>query len=333
MMGTAAAAGAQTVYLRHAPVGSSVEVVVNGAPAGTGVVDAEGEAKVAFTLPDGKTEMDSNVYVDACDAGKLRRIVIAARDRQPPPPADTCDRRDIPGIYWVRPVNTIVVDVGPAAPSLLLVRGSYTPPKPVAEGESTSEESPARPLPSGLMMFAGGAFTTFRDAGFLACGNAPCNPKTSGLTYSFGVDVWLTRFVGLEGAYIRPHEVKATGGEANYNFSNTLDSDVWTTAGKVGAQVGVVRLYGKAGLNYHQATNRTAQNIDTDAQVIEYRTKGWSWIFGGGMEAWLGQSQRLAIFADAGVMRIKGDSEGGGEALIDDRLKYITVGVKLRLSR
>jgi len=326
-IGTASAAAAQTVYLRNAPAGTNVEVIVNAAPAGTAVVDPEGEAKIAFTLPEGKTEMDSNVFVDACD--KLRKVVIVDRARPAPPPAAGCDRREIPGIYWVRPVNTLVVDVGAAVPTLLLVRGSYTPPKPLAEGE---EERPSRPLPTGLVMFAGGAFTSFRDAGILACGNATCTPKTSGLTYTFGATVWLTRFVGVEGAYLKPRQVRASGGDG-YTFKTTLDSDVWSVTGKLGAQAGVVRIYGKAGMNYHEATNKTVQTIGPQTQTIDFKTTGWSWIFGGGMEAWVGRRQRMAIYGDAGILRIKGKAESGGEAKIDDRLKYVAVGVKLRLSR
>src|SRR5262245_29964670 len=166
MIATARLASAQTVYLRNAPSGSGVEVLVNTASGGKGVVDDAGEAKVPFTLPEGKTEMDAYVFVDTCDGGKLRKVVISDRARQPPPPAEGCERREIAGIYWVRPVNTIVVDVGGATPSLLLVRGSYTPPKPGAEG-SSDETHPARPLPTGLLMFAGGAYTSFRDAGIL----------------------------------------------------------------------------------------------------------------------------------------------------------------------
>jgi hypothetical protein len=332
VMGTAGIGSAQTVYLRNAPAGSSVDVLVNAASAGTGTVDPEGEAKVAFKLPEGKTEMDANVLVDVCDGGKLRKILITDRVRQPPPPAEGCDRREVAGIYWVRPVNTVVVDVGGIAPSLLLVRGSYTPPKPSADG-STEEEHPSKPLPTGLMMFAGGSYSTFRDAGALFCGNTQCTPKTGGLTYTFGVDVWLTRFVGVEGGYLHPRQVTASGGDGTFTFKTTMDSDVWTAAGKVGAQAGVVRIYGKGGLNYHQATVKTAETISGIPQVPEYKTTGWSWLFGGGMEAWMGQRQRLAIYADAGIMRIKGDSEGGGEAKIDDRLKYLAVGVKLRLSR
>ena len=329
MFGIAGAASAQTVYLRNAPAGSSVEVIVNAASAATGTVDAEGEAKVPFTLPDGKTEMDSSIFVDTC--GTLRKVLIVDHARQPPPPAEGCERREISGIYWVRPVNTVVVDVGTPTPSLLLVRGSYTPPKPTAEGEE--ENTPAKPLPTGLLMFAGGAYTNYRDAGDLFCGTAtPCTQRTTGLTYAFGATVWLTRFVGVEGSYLRPHEVTASGGNT-YSFNSSLDSDVWTVMGKLGAQVGVVRLFGQGGMNYHEATNTTAEKIDVNSQTFQYKTKGWSWVFGGGAEVWVGKNQRLAIYGDGGIMRIKGPAESGGEAQIDDRLKYVTVGVKLRISR
>jgi hypothetical protein len=329
ILGMAGAASAQTVYLRNAPAGSRVEVIVNAASAGTGTVDADGEAKVPFTLPEGKTEMDSSIFVDTCD--KLRKVVIVDRNRQPPAPAEGCERREISGIYWVRPINTVVVDAGTPTPSLLLVRGTYTPPKPTAEGEEAS--TPAKPLPTGLLMFAGGAYTNFRDAGDLFCGNAtPCSQKTAGFSYAFGATLWLTRFVGFEGAYIHPHEVTASGGDT-YAFNSSLDSDVWVAMGKLGAQVGVVRLFGQGGMNYHEATTTTSETIDVGSQKFQFKTKGWSWIFGGGMEAWIGKNQRMAIFADGGIMRIQGDAESGGEARIDDRLKYLTAGVKLRITR
>jgi hypothetical protein len=329
VMATAGAASAQTVYVRNAPEGSNVEVIVDAASAGKAVVDAQGETKVPFTLPQGKADMDSNVYVDICD--KLRKVIIVDRARQPPPPAEGCDRREIPGIYWVRPVNTIVVDVGGVTPSLLLVRGSYTPPKPTAEGDE--ENTPAKPLPKGLLMFAGTAFTSYTDAGDLACGNAtPCTPKTNGLSYTFGATLWLSRFVGVEGSYMRPHQVTASGGDT-YSFNTTLDSDVWTAMGKLGAQAGAVRIYGEGGMNYHEATNTTNETIDNISQTFQYKTKGWSWVFGGGLEGWIGAKQRVAVYGDAGVMRIKGKAESGGEARIDDRLKYVAIGVKLRLTR
>src|SRR5262249_61559825 len=106
-----------------------------------------------------------------------------------------------------------------------LVRGSCPPPKPAAEG-SGDEEHPSKPLPTGLLMFGGGAYSNFRDAGILFCGNAPCTARTTGFTYTFGVDVWLTRFVGVEGGYLHPHEVSASGGDGTFTFKSTLESDL-----------------------------------------------------------------------------------------------------------
>ena len=173
-------ASAQTIYLRNAAPGTRVEVVVDTAASGTGVVDEAGEAKVAFRLPDARTEMDANIFVDACD--KLRRVLVVDRARQPPPPAEGCERREISGIFWVRPVNTIVINLADPDPSLLLVKGSYTPPTPEAEAAAESgEDHPTPPLPKGLVMFAGGSFASFRDAFNLSCGTAPsCSGGGSG---------------------------------------------------------------------------------------------------------------------------------------------------------
>jgi hypothetical protein len=145
--------------------------------------------------------------------------------------------------------------------------------------------------------------------------------------------VWFNRFVGVEGAYIRPHEVKASGGGSTFSFTHTLDTDVWTIAGKGGVQAGPSRIYGKYGVNYHEATNSTVETIDNLTQQFAYKTTGWSSVFGGGLEVWIGTHQRLAIYGEGGVARIKGKAESGGEARIDDRLRYLVAGVKLRISR
>ena len=148
--------------------------------------------------------------------------------------------------------------------------------------------------------------------------------------YTFGASLWLTRFLGIEGNYLKPRQVRASGGES-FSFTSTQDTDVWTIAGKLGAQAGRVRIYGKAGANYHQATLKTTERIENASQSFEYKTTGWNWVFGGGAEIWLGQSHRAAIFGDAGQARIKGAAESGGEARIDDRLTYVSVGMKVHV--
>ena len=72
--GTSSAA-AQTLIARRAPIASTIELVVNSTKAGSAQADAGGDAKVPFTLPAGKTEMDERVYVDAC--GETRRVIVA----------------------------------------------------------------------------------------------------------------------------------------------------------------------------------------------------------------------------------------------------------------
>ncbi len=72
-----------------------------------------------------------------------------------------CERRDIPGLYWVRGVNTLVVDVGGPNPTMMLVKGSYQPGK-VKNWSST--------VPTGLMVFGGAGRADYRDAVLISCG-------------------------------------------------------------------------------------------------------------------------------------------------------------------
>ena len=93
-------------------------------------------ASVSVDLKLAQPEQDSNIFVDVCE--KSRRVLVVDRNKRPPALPAGCDRRDISGIFWVRPINTLVVDVSGTQPSMLLVRGAYKPPKPQAEGEEES---------------------------------------------------------------------------------------------------------------------------------------------------------------------------------------------------
>src|SRR5688500_12786789 len=105
-----AAAAAQTVIVTNATVGDRIEVVVAGKPTGSATVDASRTATVPAALPaTGVREMDARVYADACS--KLQRIFVIERSQVPPAREDGCERREIPGIFWIRPVNTLVIDV------------------------------------------------------------------------------------------------------------------------------------------------------------------------------------------------------------------------------
>jgi hypothetical protein len=322
---------AQKVMVRHLPPGTPVEVILNAAAVGQGTVDDTGDVTIPFTLPekDGKPELDAYVFVDSC--AKSRRIVLVDATRAPSAVPEGCERREISGLFWVRRVNTIVVDLGTANPTLLLINGNYTPPKPMTPEEIASggEDRPHEPLPKGLVMFAAGGLAGLRDFGSIHCGNAPCDDQGSVISYAFGATYWLTRNFAVEGSYLNPSKIKVSGGSDTYAFNSSLSSDIWAILGKAGVQAGPVRLFGHAGVNYHEATTTTEQTINGATQKIEIQTKGWNPIYGGGAEIWFKKS--LAIFGELDFAKIKGTDEAGGEAVTDDRATSILVGIRLHI--
>jgi hypothetical protein len=320
-LGAGVAAG-QTVIVRKAPPGERVEVVLNDATVASATANPAGDATLPLDLSasGGKPEIEANVFVDFCD--QLRRVIVAERTRQPLPPAAGCERRTIAGLFGVRRVNTLVVDVGGPNPTLLLIRGSYSL-DPAAVRSWT-------PSLTGLQIFGGGSFMTFRDAQAIACGDVtPCGGHDSGLGYTAGVTYWITRFVAAESSYLKPSKATAQGSGDTFSFTNSLDAHVVTIAGKVGGPIGPVRLYGQAGTNYHWATSLTTETIASATQTFELKTQGWGWLFGGGGEVWIAPS--VALYAEAGFAGLKGKDTGGGEGLIDDRLRFILLGVRVRL--
>jgi hypothetical protein len=324
-VGTAAA---QRVMVRHAPAGTPIEVVLNGDVVGTGTVPADGDVTIPFTLPekDGKAELDAYIFVETCQ--KMRRVIIADQARAPAPAAEGCDRREISGLYWVRRVNTIVIDLAPANPTLLLVTGNYTPPRPLTPEEEAGEPTPHAPLPKGLVMYAGAGQFSLRDFVPFQCGNAPaCSGDGAVFTYGFGATYWITRNFGIEGSYMNPSTIKVSGGDT-FAFDTGLSADVWSVLGKAGVQAGAVRIYGQGGMNYHQATITTTESIDVATQKIEFKTRGWNWIYGGGAEVWI---KKIAIYGEFDVAWIRGDDRAGGEAKLDDRARVFMAGIRVHV--
>jgi outer membrane protein with beta-barrel domain len=320
------------VMVRNAPAGAPVELAFDAATVATGAADAEGQATLALNLSSlGKTEVDASIFVDICD--KTRRVLVVERGRTPPAPAAGCDRREIPGVYWVRPINTVVVDVGGFIPKVLLIKGSYEPPRPrETTPEGTEVPTPKRPSPTGLVLSGGFGIAKFRDARLLACGNiATCGGHDSKFGYTGGITYWFTRYLAAEATYIKPSKMTASGSGDTFNFTSALSADVFTIVGKLAAPFGPVRIYGQAGTNYHQAVSTSAETIDGATQSFELRTHGWSWVYGGGGEGWI--TKRVAIFGEFNLARIKGVDERGGEGQIDDRLRTLMGGVRVRLGR
>lgn len=324
----AALAAAQTVMVRNAPPGVTVEVLLNDTVAGTATTSPAGDASVDLKMPE-PGEMDANVYVDACE--KLRRVLVVDRNRRPSPPAAGCERREISGVFWVRRVNTLVVNAGATPPTMLLVKGTYTPPKPAAVEGEEGAAAERRPSPTGFTLFGGGGLGKFRDAFLIACGNAAgCDGKDGGMGYSFGGTYWLTRWLGAEGGYLKPRTVTAKGGDS-FTFDSAFDVDVFPVVAKIGIPAGPIRPYGLAGANFHQSTLVSTETIDAATQAFGQKTHGWGWMLGGGMEGWV--TPKVALYGELSFARIKGKAEDKGEGLVDDRLRFVSVGVRIRLSR
>lgn len=325
-LGTAAA---QQVMVRHVAAGTPVEVVLNGATVGNGTVDQSGDVTIPFTLPekDGKSDIDAYIFVDACD--KVRRIVIAEASRPASPAPEGCDRREISGLFWVRRANTIVIDLAPTNPTLLLVTGNYTPPPDPVPGEEAPESVPHAPLPRGFVMFAGGGLTSFRDVISVNCGlTQNCSGDGSPYAYTFGATYWITRYLGVEGSFLHPQKIKIAGGDG-FTFDTSMNVDIWNLLGKAGVQAGPVRLYGHGGMSYHQATHVTNQTIADVSQRFEIQTEGWSYVYGGGAEIWV--KPRIALFGEIDIARLKGKATDDSEFRIDDRAQSLIAGIRVHI--
>jgi hypothetical protein len=65
--------------------------------------------------------------------------------------------------------------------------------------------------------------------------------------------------------------------------------------------------------------------------VQQFKTRGWSWTFGGGVEAWLGRW--VAIYGEGGYLRLKGATVDGSEGQLDDGLTYVVAGLRVHVGR
>ncbi len=333
----AGTAHAQTVIVRGAPPGSTIELAINTETVGSAAADAAGDARLTadmFSAP-GKTQTDAYLFVDVCK--ESRRVLIVERAVQPPAPAPGCDRRQILGLFLVRRVTTLVVNAAGPNPTVLLRQG------PV----SLTPEKAWTPSPAGLILFGGGGLTEVRDAVRLACGNvSDCAGDPSGWGFAAGATYWVTRYLGAEFSFIKPSEFTVEGNGGTFRFTSFLDPQIFTLSGKVGIPVGRMRFFGQAGTNYHRATSGTNQTIEDvtivaedgseivvegGTQTFSLETAGWGWQFGGGGELWL--ASRIAIYGEVGWTWLKGSAVGDAEGEIDERVTTAIVGLRVRVGR
>jgi hypothetical protein len=328
-------AAAQTLIVRRAPIGSTVELFVNATKAGSGQADSAGDVRVPFTLPAGKTEMDARVYVDTCE--ETHRVVIADRDAAPLPPETNCTRQEITGVFLVRKVTSAVVNVGDPIATLLLRQGDYT----------LRPRGPRRQAPTGLVIFGGATLLTYANALEFGCSGVPtCSGDERGVGYTVGADFWVNRYLAIEGAYMRPPHLTISGSGEAFRFDSFFEPHLFTGAGKIGLPLGPFRLYGRAGFNYHRGESGTTQVTDERTTInadgtttttpgststVESETEGWGWLAGGGVEAWLAPA--FALYGEGGGAGIKGAAEVANQGNIDNRTWIITAGIRVKIGR
>ena len=316
-------AAAQMVMVRHVPAGETVEVFLNATKVGSAAVEPNGDVKLPLNLREnnaGKLEIDANVFIDVCD--KIRRVIVVERGQPAATQEPGCDRRDISGLYRVRRENTLVVDLGGVNPTLMLIKGRYDP----ALAKLWS------PLPTGLVVFGGAGRADLRDAVLISCGNAPtCDGNNAGFSVSAGFDLWFKRWLAAEASYFRPPTIKAKGSGTNFSFDSTLEPQVLIVGSRAAIPVGPVRISGLIGATFQDATLTTHETINNATQNFLVETRGWSWIWGPGLEIWT--SPWLAIYGEAAFGKLKGTPTTGGELRFDDRLRSVTVGARVHIGK
>ena len=329
IMGSGTAA-AQTLYVRKAPPGSTINLIVNATKAGSAQTDENGDVRIPIDLPTHikKQEIDARVFADTCESA--RTVTITERTFAPLPAEEGCTRQEITGVFLLRRVSSVVVNVGSPVATLLLRQGSY----------SLRARGPRRSAPTGLVAFAGATMVNYADALDFGCSGVPtCSGDDSGFSYTAGAEYWFSKYVSAEGGYFKPPDLTIEGSGTGYRFNSFLEPHLFYGAGKIGIPAGPVRFYGKVGFNYHRAESGTTQHVDefsvTDENgvttvtpardtTVNADTSGWGWLLAGGAEAWVGR--RFALYCEFGGAGIKGDSEIAEQGRIDNRIRTFIFG-------
>lgn len=339
----AAASEAQTVVVTGAPAGAPAELVLNATTVASGMADPQGTAiliaqRADADLPD---SMEAFIWIDVC--GDTRRVVIVDRNTAVPPPPGACVRTQIDGVFLIRPISSMAIDLSGSTPSLRLRQGDL-PEAWLAGSAVDVPTTRARSVPGGLILSGGGGLSTFRDFGALACGNFDgCDSGDSPGVLTGGASFWFHRFVGVEASYVRTSPLTAEGSSEDFRFTTDMEGGIATLSGTVGFPFGGWRVFGKAGVNYHEMTLSTTQTIDDrivtvggvdqnlpgGTQAFQSRLGGWGWQYGGGAEFWL--SGLFGVYGEGGRLYLEGDDLDGGEARIDEGVNYVVVGARIRV--
>lgn len=327
-------AAAQTVIVRGAAPGSTVELLINSDRAATATADPEGLATLVGNKPAAApgTETSARVVVDTC--GNLHRIMLVDNGLQPPGVEGACERQAVPTLFVVRPITTFVVNVGGGSASVY-VRQGPAPPAWIGHEEETKAREWVV-APAGLMLQGAVGLMQYSSVVDVACGDAPtCSDQKGGGALGAGVAFWLTRNIALGAEALRPADLIVTGSGDDFKFSSVLKTRVSLFTARVGGQAGPVRLYGLGGATYQSAIWSTTQTADTTAaraggtETMAFKATGWGWVAGGGLETWA--SSRIGFYIEGARVALKASAVDNGEGSIDDQMIYFVGGIRLHV--
>jgi hypothetical protein len=97
------------------------------------------------------------------------------------------------------------------------------------------------------------------------------------------------------------------------------------------------------GMNRHEATftttetindttttvNGITQTIPGGTQTFAQKTEGWSWMAGGGFEAWVNNT--IAVYGEFNIVRVEGDITHGANGSIDESMNVGFIGIRFHL--
>src|SRR5262245_57150324 len=222
------AASAQTVIVRSAPPGATIELTLDGGRSASGTADNLGD--VTVVAPASTAESEAQMYVDAC--GNTVRVMLVRL--RPAGPQASCTRSEIGSVFILRPTTTFVVDLDGTQATAHVTQGP--PPRSWVDRGATPDK-PARNWGTpqkGLTVSGGVGFSKFSDATTIACGDvSACSSSNFGLAYAAGIDYWFLRFAAAHAGYVKPSDVTASGSGGTYRFNSELQSRLFFVGGKL----------------------------------------------------------------------------------------------------
>jgi hypothetical protein len=230
---------AQTVVVRNAPAGSTIELQLNTEAPKSTPAGPTGDATIAVPLSTATDQIDVRFFVDMC--GTVLRVQMMSPGVQPGAPASGCNRSEVSGVFVMRRITTFVVDIEGALVSVHLSQGP-APAEWLGQSRETARRYFLTEPPRGLLLFIGGSLATIGNMDAASCGSvSSCTSDEFNLAGAAGAAIWLTRYFGAQATLARPRDATANGSGDTFRFGSTFEARVWCGSTGLAAPRGTAR--------------------------------------------------------------------------------------------